>query len=312
MTITTLPERVALAGTLRSITPGADVVTAITESGLMWGTETRDLYLDGGQKLPSHVATVRVNPWEPEVTPLAVVGRIYVPISNLDAFLPLQALRDDDRISFVQGGMTKDGRHCFLLAELVASNRLLDVDEHKPFILARTSHDGTGALVITPWLSRLFCTNQIPLAGRRGTAIVRIQHSAAAGHRMTGMGSALDKMIGAIDRFDTDWRWLAHEPVSTHAIGMFLSRLFPIDPSMTDRMIENRQVARRTVESLLGSETNAPIAGSAASLFAAATEYDQWFRGKDARRREVRLLEGRSNAFMDRAWDLTLAVAGER
>lgn len=314
------PVRSPFAGVLTNVTEGADVTSALAECGLLWGVEAFDVAatrrLDDGSEahlMPDHKAIMRIDPLvSDEPIGLAVVKKGYTPIPNLDAFLPLQPLVDSGRITLTQGGMTKDGRHAFLLADLADGVTMLDQDPHQRMLIARTSHDGTGALRIGGWAKRLWCTNQIPSLVCSRNAAVSIHHGRGATVKVEALGGMLDMIVGSMDVFDEEWRRLASTalPPAERMPTRYVKSLFrmPEGPHVTDRMRQTVRDRRAAVTSLLDAPTNANVAGTKAALIAAATEWDQHFRGKDAGRRAVRLLEGRSTEFTHRAWTLASAL----
>jgi hypothetical protein len=120
----------------------------------------------------------------------------------------------------------------------------------------------------------------------------------------------LDMLVSKLDTFDVEWERLASERVPVGAGREFVERLFP-EPhgiDVTDRMRQNVTTRRHTVLNLAEGRTNANIAGTKAALVAAATEWNQWYRTKDARRSGLRTLEGTDTTFAHRAWDLAGAL----
>lgn len=313
--ITDHPVRHPNAGVMVNIDPGADVLAALGQADLMWGVvkaPIRATLADGRDPIliPDRAAILRDRGPLEDPTPLGVTGAGYIPITNFDAYRPLDALIDLGRIRIVQGGQTKNGRHTFLLCELTDGTTMLDVDPHKRFILARTSHDGTGALTLTAWSQRLWCTNQIPgiVARRAGQApaLVSIRHGHGASTRVESLPKMLTMLVGSLDNFDEAWQALASRYITPREVNVFLHGLFPdpVGPNVTERMWDTVSTRRNEVKALLDSPTNANLAGRRASLVAAATEWDQWFRGKSVERRSARILEGRSTAFTQKAWAL--------
>jgi phage/plasmid-like protein (TIGR03299 family) len=298
---------------LVEIAPGADVFDALVQCGLLWGVTRTQVLAPVGDGLdpivmPGKSALLRdMGPVEAPI-PLAVVSSGYQVIQNLDAFSPLQSLVDAGRISLAQGGVTKSGRHCFLLAEISGGLSMLDVDPHERYIIARTSHDGTGSLAIQPWSQRLFCLNQIPAIVRSKGSIVSIHHDRRAETRIAALEGMLDGLVTGLDEFDEEWRRLAGTPVTPGIQQAFVERLFPMPKGFEVTTRQRDHVTRRRAEvrsMATDHSTNANLRGSRAALVAAATEWDQHVRG-DARRRSVRLLEGQSSDFARHAF----AVAG--
>lgn len=317
-------------GVLVNLSAGADVVTAMSEAGLDYGVEKRPLYgidQDAGYieshphgaqphhvmvSVPDKALIVRNDGPLDKLRPLAVVGHEYHVITNLDAFAPLDALRREGRITFAQGGCTKDGRHAFLVCMLAEGATIPGGDPHQRYILAKTSHDGTGALRLSAMTSRLFCTNQIPaiIGSRIGEKVLSIHHGRKAGDRMAELPAMLDMMLAHLDEFDREWEALCATKATSRDVDEFLVRLFPTPHGrdVTPRMIANVNERRRSVDRLI---THAPstvgIRGTAAAMFAAATEWDQHGRGTDVGRRSARVLEGRASEFTRRAWELAHA-----
>jgi phage/plasmid-like protein (TIGR03299 family) len=301
------------AGLLHNISEGADVTQALAEADLLYGVEKVPLI--GTHPLDTipvtdRMLTVRVDDPVTVPTALAVVGADYQVISNVDAFAPLDALREAGRITFDQGGRTRDGRNAFLLCRLTDGHTVPGGDPHDRFILARTSHDGTSALRLMPVARRYWCCNQMPaiLATSRN-AIVSIHHGRSARERMEQLPGMLDLLVTSLDQFDEEWKILAGSTVNTRDVDRFLTRLFPTPhgPDVTDRMRVNVVERRRAVDALLDGPTNANIRGTKAALIAAATEWAQWGRSKDARRSGLRALEGTDLEFNRRAWELAHA-----
>lgn len=301
------------AGCLRDISAGADVAQAMSEAGLLWGVDKLPLY--GAHSLDpvpvrDRALMVRVDSPIEAPTALAVVGADYTPITNLDAFAPLDVLRERGLITFDQGGATRDGRHVFLLCRLDRGATMPGGDPHHRYILAKTSHDGTGALRLVPIAQRYWCCNQMPsLIAARG-AVVSIHHGRSAATRMEQLPAMLDMLVTSLDTFDEEWARLVDTKVTTKQYEKFEYALFPMPngADVTQRMRQNVHERRYALRRLfLDSPANENIRGTKAALVAAATEWDQHHRIADPRRRAARALEGRDVAFTRRAWDLAHA-----
>lgn len=301
------------AGLLHNISEGADIAQALSEADLLYGVEKVPIV--GTHPLDvipvkDRALTVRVDDPISVPTALAVVGHDYQVISNLDAFSPLDALRKAGRITFDQGGRTRDGRHAFLLCRLTDGHTIPGGDPHHRFILARTSHDGTSAVRLIPVAQRYWCVNQMPsILATRKNAVISIHHGRSAAEKMEALPAMLDMLVTSLDTFDEEWKALVEQRVGTHDVDRFLTRLFPTPqgPEVTDRMRANVAERRHAVARLLDGQSNANIHGTRASLVAAATEWDQWGRTRDARRSALRSLEGTNMEFTTRAWELAHA-----
>lgn len=299
------------AGVLVNLSEAAstDVITALAESKLDWGVETSPIYASPNDGTDPVLVTDRRAVMKVEATGpsyLATVGATYPVISNLDAALPLQRLIDDGRIRLAQGGSTKNGRHGFLLAELVEGTSLT-TDPHSRFLLAKWNHSGDAALSLHAVSRRYFCTNQVPALVAQSGGIVSIRHDRHSEARMNALPGVLDLLVGSFADWDAQWEVLCQQQATPLDVDLFVERLFPkpVGPDVTERMRINVADRRDLVTKLaLDSSTNENIRGTKASLFAAASEWSDWYHGKDAARRTARALEGRNTAFLRRAWHL--------
>lgn len=298
------------AGVLVNLSEAAstDVITALDESRLSWGVATAPIYAaPGGMEdpilVPDRCAVMKVD--TDGSSYIATVGARYPVISNLDAALPLQRLIDDGRITLAQGGSTHNGRHGFLLAEMT-DGRALTTDPHSRFLLVKWNHSGEAALSLHAISRRYFCMNQVPsiVASRKGA--VSIRHDRNADERVAALPGMLDLMVSAHVEFEAEWEALCKQQVSTRQVDQFLTELFPVPRGrdVTARMRETVNQRRGTVDRLFDGPTNANIAGTRAALFAAASEWSDWYSRKDPRRATVRALEGKSTPTLSRAWAL--------
>lgn len=87
---------------------------------------------------------------------LGVVGRLYQPIQNREAFAFLEDLVGTYGVTWESAGALRDGRRVFVSLRL-PDTVIVDADgindEIVPFVVALNSHDGSSPfqVVVTPW-----------------------------------------------------------------------------------------------------------------------------------------------------------------
>lgn len=309
MTIIDHPVRHPNRGVLSNIEPGAQVADAIVQAGLDWQVETRRLVavspnpLSDPTPIPDRLATVKVQ--GDDVTYLGTVGARYPVIDNYQAFLPFDPWVQAGILSIEQAGQTHNGRHVFMLMRL-AQGQMLTTDPHLRMLLAKTSHDGSGSLRLIPWSMRLNCTNQIPsLVARKAGTVISIPHTGSIDNRLSALSSQLPMLIESVEEYERSWQKLTERQVSPVVVKEYTDRLFPMPVEPTEGMRMRVMDRRHAVQRLaLHGEANDNIRGTAAAMFAAASEHQQWFSTSNEARRATRLLEGRTNGFLRDAWDL--------
>ena len=130
--------------------------------GLDWKVELNNVYTkdeDGVIEIPNRYATVRVCNDGARV-PLEVVGTKYKVTQNHEFIDLLDQLRKRQIAEFCGGGYLKNGQGVYAVMKL---NRDVNIksDPHAPYLIARTSHDGSSAVQVAPLLMRIMCTNAI-------------------------------------------------------------------------------------------------------------------------------------------------------
>lgn len=281
---------------------------------LDWEVESVNLMT--GEAMPKIVKSHKALKRSDNGEVLSVVGRNYAPIQNRSMFDTLTGLVDDGQAQFTHAGSILGGRRVFAVMELPDVWKL-DNDPHVVQMLATTTHDGTGALRISPLATRVFCTNQINgffWRGRRGG--ISIPHKAAANRRVEALRAALGLTVKAMSEYEEAARHMLDVKVSEADVDAFLTRLFPepADDSPRMEVIHDRAVAARGhVRAAYEGEQGANIVGTAFGLFQSAVDYSDWsapVRATDPNvRRMEKVIIGSDFAFKTRAFDLA-AMAG--
>jgi len=115
----------------------------------------------------------------PPVSGCASVSSRYTPIQNRDVGSLLDELTGDGLL-WERAGAFNNGANVWALGRLGADFEPLSGDVFRPYILALTSHDGSGSLRVATLLERVACSNAIHAAltnAKKADRYVSIRHT---------------------------------------------------------------------------------------------------------------------------------------
>ena len=160
---------------------------AIVAAGLDWKVEKRPLYAGFGndewKQLPWKFATCRMDTKQP----LGVVGSIYRPLQNTEAFSFFDAIVGVKEAMYHTAGALGDGERVWILAKLPGYVRVMKDDISEKFLLLVNSHDGSKAaqMMFTP--IRVVCQNTLNVALGGAEIQAKVRHT-------TNMGTRIDEV----------------------------------------------------------------------------------------------------------------------
>lgn len=120
-------------------------------------------------------------------SPLGVVGAGYEVVQNTDLFGFFDELIGPNAAVYHTAGALRGGRIVWLLAELNLKSEIPG-DPVIPFLLLRSSHDGSGSIIVSPTPVRVVCANTLSMALRGATTVVSIRHTKGAPDRLRAAG----------------------------------------------------------------------------------------------------------------------------
>jgi len=259
-------------------------------------------------------------------TPYRTVGARYEILQNREAFEPFQYLWDEGFITSIeQAGRTHNGQKAYMLARLSQECRL--ADRHDPYVLATTTHDGSGAFTVRGILRRFSCANQLPsIFSTRRDSVVRVRHYGRSERDIAGevKQALLTSILPAFQQYEEVMlQPRMQDELDEAEIARFVHNLFPYRPDIIEHIMERgdlyydelergqkRSVTmtttkRTAVTSLMFGEGNGDLAGTRAGLFQAAVEWSDYHSGGN---RAVRILNGEDVAWKRRALNIALSI----
>jgi phage/plasmid-like protein (TIGR03299 family) len=215
-----------------------DSEKALVQAGLLWGVEKRQLFLNNGQRVPDHFATVRMT----DDRILGVVGRDYKVIQNREAFMWTDALLGEGAV-YETAGSLREGRRVWLCAKLPEPIDLVG-DQVDMYLLFTNSHDGSSSIRVAITPIRVVCQNTLTYGLKAAKRTWSIRHTSGAKERLNQAAMALKMTY----RFGDAMRIDAEKLVAKRAtLEEYLDRLIPlprVDEKTTERMVANTKFVR--------------------------------------------------------------------
>jgi phage/plasmid-like protein (TIGR03299 family) len=314
---TTRRMSASIAGSAVTATSAQD---AAQQAGLDWHVSLADLEAlavndEGVSRLqvPSTFATVRTDK-DGGQSVLGTVGTRYQVFQNGDMFSALDALVDSGEARYANAGELRGGAQVWMLLELPKEVKIAG-DPHAAYLLARTSHDGSCSLGVTPVVNRLFCSNQISGIFRKECKY-SLHHTTNAKLQVEQMRKMLDVIYTGIETYEIVADKLLNVEVSDTQVEDIFKKMWTMPAlvektpyfklSTGERRTYNRITdARNTALNIYQhSSTQENIKGTAFGAFQAIVEYLDWNSHKSEATRAERVIAGKYDRLKSKALDL--------
>ena len=197
------PDRLGVSGLETSVSSD----DALTRAGLNWDVKLGALYgprPPKGQpwnKIEDKLAIYRADTYEV----LGFGTHQYHPYGNIECFDWLTNLMADGLV-VVENAFTLGGGKQVVLIGRLTEDMQVNGEEHLPYMVLTTRHDGGGALQIVPTEVRVICMNTLRLALRMGAArgtLLRMVHRPNLKAKMQAAATALEITTESMRRFKT-------------------------------------------------------------------------------------------------------------
>ena len=310
----------SIAGSAVTATSAQD---AAQQAGLDWHVSLADLEAlavnDNGVtrlEVPSTFGTIRTNK-DGSQSVLGTVGGRYKVFQNGEMFSALDALVDSGEARYANAGELRGGAQIWMLLELPREVKIAN-DPHKAYLLARTSHDGSCSLGVTPLVNRLFCSNQISGIFRRDCKY-SLHHTTNARLNVEQMRNMLGIIYTGIETYEQVAGWLLDTTVNDSKVERIFSKMWTL-PSTIEKTPYNKLTTgeRRTYNRVTdarstafniyaNSSTQENIRGTAFGAFQAIVEYLDWNSHKSEATRAERVIAGKYDRLKSKTLDLVKA-----
>jgi phage/plasmid-like protein (TIGR03299 family) len=291
---------------------------AAQQAGLDWHVQLADVQAlavsnDGVNTLevPSTFATVRTNK-DATQSVLGTVGGRYKVFQNDEMFSGLDALVDSGDARYAYAGEVKGGAQVYMVLELPNEVKIAN-DPHACYLVARTSHDGSTALQISPSVTRLRCTNQIAgIFAKAGTYTLR--HTTNAEFKIEDIKRIIPVTYEGIKAYELIGNKLINEKLTDAEVDAIFKKMWDL-PSIIEqtpygmlsagqkRQFNTATVARATARNIYRGETGTQeeLRGTRFGAFQAIVEYADHFSHKAESVRAERIITGSADRIKSKA-----------
>lgn len=218
-------------------------------------------------------------------------------VSNVEAIL------DDDDLQIGSAGLLRGGAQGWVQIETEATQYVAGI-EHRPFLTAVTSLDGSIATTYGSGTQVVVCDNTLSVALGSMRQAYKVRHSANSLGKLGDVREALRLVLGAGDAFAAQVEQLTAERVSEDRFERFLAA-FAGTESDSKRAKTNAETKAEAVRQLWrNDERVTPWRGTAWGVVAAVNTYTQHeapIRGADRVTRNMEFMVGGKADALDSA-----------
>ena len=299
-------------------TQAPDAATAIVLSHTDYHVSKEPIFLEGdSDAIPEQYATTRIHPETGKRMVLGIVGSKYVVQQNIECFNFLDSLCQDGIMRYESAFSMRGGQKLALLARMPSVDTIAEGDSCLRYILMTNSHDGSGAITLTPTSVRVVCANTVRIAMRKGKGMTyAIRHTAGKEAQLKQARQYISQFDEQFTLFRDQAQLIATKRLSPGQGHEYLRQLFP-EPKQEDKKAhENWTTKTDRIAHLYkhGEKNTMPaIRGTWWSLFNAVTEFidhESKFRGDFAADNKFEsLTTGTMAGFKEKAFALAVQMA---
>ncbi len=297
---------------------------AIKAAGLDWTVEKRPVMFaglcmpganNGLHDVPGHNVIVRTD----NEKPLGVVGDVYTPLQNRDAFSFFDAVVGEKAAMYHTAGALGAGECVWILAKLPGYVRVVGDDITEKFLLLTNRHDGAGSVKVLFTPIRVVCQNTLNIAIKDamagGARMSKVKHSRQLGVNVSRVQDDLGIISAKFGIFEEAAKKLATVQVTQEAFASYAKKTGLVGTSAESTRAENiMDEVSALFEGRQKGGTMAGVKGTAWGAFNAVAEYVDFHRatrssgGKGAESRASSLLFGSGASIKQKAWDEALTL----
>lgn len=214
-------------------------------------------------------------------------------VSNVEAIL-------DDDLHVGSAGLLRGGAQGWVQLETDATQHVAGI-EHRPFLTASTSLDGSLATTYGVGTQVVVCDNTLSVALGTMRRSVKVRHSSKSLGRLGDVREALGLVLTAGEAFNEQVRQLTAQPVAEARFERFLDRY--TEPASDSKRAKNNATAKADALRQLwrNDERVTPWRGTAWGVVAAVNTYAQHvapIRGADRITRNTEfMVTGKADAL---------------
>lgn len=251
---------------------------AIQAASLDWTVTKEPISIAStGTLIPKSYATVR----ESDGKPLGVVGEIYTPLQNSEAFDFMDGLAHDGSMRYHVAGSLFSGEQVFILGK-IGNMEIIPSDQIDNYILLVHSHNGQKTIRVLFTAVRVVCNNTVNLALQQGKKQgLSIKHTKNAKNRIIEAQKILGLGQKQFNAFEQFGKAATKIEFNTNLLNNFIKAVLPEPPEEAKRAITINEKTRDKLVELFesGTGTDIPgVAGTAWAAYNAVSEFTNYYR----------------------------------
>ena len=166
---------------------------------------------------------------ETEAVALAIVGKGYEPLQNIDAFKFFEPFVEDKWAIFHTAGALGNGERVWVLARLNEQIIVGENDAIDRYLLLSNSHDGSGAVTIRFTPIRVVCQNTLNYAKKGGKGIIAVRHTRHIRKNLAkAQAKELKRVVHTVfQEAETLFGSMAMREIRAEDVDRYLDVLFP-------------------------------------------------------------------------------------
>lgn len=294
------------------------------QAGLNWTVRTgrllaeiQPLQIDANGVAPQQTVEVEKKQAiirEDNLNVIGVVGKNYKVFQNQEVFGSLDTLIDSGEARYTAAGEYDGGAKVWMLMALPREMEIIG-DPHAAFLLAQTTHDGSGSVTIRPIIERLGCSNQINrvFKAKNKAHTYTLRHTSNAQLSISEMRNLLDLTYTSVDMYSNIANTLLQRDADRAKAIAFFKKVWALPAHIENAPIEMLSKGEKNARARANnarhkamtifteSETQENIRNTEFGLWQAVIEYADHHSVRDA---SIATIAGRNDGIKLRALEL--------
>lgn len=294
------------------------------QAGLNWTVRTgrllaeiQPLQMDANGVAPQQTVEVEKKQAiirEDNLNVIGVVGKNYKVFQNQEVFGSLDTLIDSGEARYTAAGEYDGGAKVWMLMALPREMEIIG-DPHAAFLLAQTTHDGSGSVTIRPIIERLGCSNQINrvFKAKNKAHTYTLRHTSNAQLSISEMRNLLDLTYTSVNMYSNIANTLLQRDADRAKAIAFFKKVWALPAHIENAPIEMLSKGEKNARARANnarhkamtifteSETQENIRNTEFGLWQAVIEYADHHSVRDA---SIATIAGRNDGIKLRALEL--------
>jgi phage/plasmid-like protein (TIGR03299 family) len=214
----------------------ATAIEAINAAQLDYKVSVKEIQTKEGIIIPFKKAIIR----EDTQTPLGVVGNVYTPVQNTEAFSFFDNVVGEGQAIYHTAGALGDGERIWILAKLPKEIVVAREDIVEKYLLLTNTHDGSSALKMYFTPIRVVCQNTLNATIQHSKDGVSIKHSSQVNEKIKIARDVLNLTLKKYDAFESIIKGFAKKSLKVSQVEKYFDTLIMGDTN--DRKEETTKI----------------------------------------------------------------------